>query len=172
MLSAQAPLANVSNPRAIEFEIAVQDRADVVGYRLEIFAIGSETPIGQFARLMDFRRASISPNGFVRIDLGNALDGLGDGIYVATLKILGPRGESARSAPTEPFVVTGLSNRPSPRPLVLTVPSTGRPPAPPPSPPPPPDTADTDTANESHSKFWTIVGIAMAAAAILVPLLR
>jgi hypothetical protein len=109
-LAAQQPSVIISNPRAIEFEIPAKDQSDVVWYRLEVFANGSDIALGQPLGIIDFQ---VMP---VRIELGTALDGL-DGSYFATLRVVGRGGESARSAPTSALEVTSLrlalGNRPS-----------------------------------------------------------
>jgi hypothetical protein len=163
-VAAQLPVAIPSNPRAMEFvTAAVDDRWDVVGFRLEIFPNGLDTEVGQSIRSMEFQK-SASTGGSVRIELGPVLDGLSDGLYIATVRSLARRGESPRSAPTTPFAVTGLADRPSPPAVVLPIFSG------PTLPVSTPSTVITRSANEPRSRFWTIVGIVIAAA-VIAPLL-
>jgi hypothetical protein len=158
-LTAQPPSAVASNPRAIEFEIAAKDRSDVVAYRLEIFTNGSDTVIGRPVRIVDIPKAASRENGQVRIDLGTALDGLANGSYVATLRVVGRGGESPRSAPTSIFEVTGLADRLSPPAPSLAAPSVQAQTVP--SPPP--------KANEEpRFKLGIVVAVVIAAATIVV----
>jgi hypothetical protein len=161
-LTAQPP--SVSSPRAIEFDPPEKDLADVVGYRLEIFPIGSNAALDSPIRLVDFRESSVASSGSVRIVLGTALDGLPDGMYVATLRSLSSQAQSPRSAPTKAFAVTGLADRPAPQLLVLPIPSAASQPA-------PAAVEDSDSARRLPG-LWTFVGIALAVAAVGLWLMR
>src|SRR5262249_6697867 len=151
-LAAQPSFEIASNPRAVEFDVAAKDRSDILGYRLEIFANGADTTSDQPLKIVNVRNAPSTRNGRIRIPLGASLDGLNDGDYVATLRVIGRGGESARSMPTSAFRVTGVANRPltdvvappAPSPGVQSVPS------------PPPQPADSDSGHEGRSRLGVI----------------
>src|SRR5262249_42525892 len=108
--------------------------------------------------LMDFLESSVTASGLVRIELGSALDGLPDGMYVATLRSLSSTAESPRSAPTESFKVTGLADRPSPKGLGIPIPSTSSRQVSPGS----STSTNADSDKGVQWKLWSVVGITMA----------
>jgi hypothetical protein len=152
---AQPPSAPV-NPRAIEFDFPAEGLSDIVGYWVEVFRSGPVTLSTPPVRVIYLARASRGSKGGLRVELGNDLDGLADGEYVATLNVVGRFGQSPFSEPSEPFALSGRASRPPPHaePAVRSVPTK-------PTPQPAPVAAEAKPNNEPISKWWTvaIVGI-------------
>ena len=168
-LAAQAQPTAVSNPRAIEFDRPTQDPSRIKGYRVEVFRRGADPTAAQPIKALDVARPSSTSEGRIRISLGSVLQGLPNGEYVVTLKTIGLDGESSRSAPTDPFTVSGQAGRVSAR--TAPLPTGGSAPSPPPPAAPATVEPGAPPDHERGGRFWTIVGIAMGAAAILVPFL-
>ncbi len=161
---AQSPSTPV-NPRAVEFDFPAEGLSDIVGYWVEVYPSESVTKATPPLKVIYLAGTSRGSKGGLRVDLGNDLDGLADGEYVARLSVVGRFGQSPWSALSEPFAMSGRGSRSSPpaAPAVQRVPTE-------PTPQSAPVTAEATPNNEHHSRWWTfaIVGIVISA---FVPLL-
>ena len=156
-----SPDGLVTNPRAIEFDIPNQT-VRITAYRLELFRRGADTQAAQPDWVVNIPRRD-GPDegpGTIRIDLTSALKGVPNGEYIATLRAVGANSLSPRSAPTAPFAVSGPGSRSSS--------DRGLPGTPAVTPPADPDPAQGGAPDR---RLWTIIGLAMGAAAIIGPLL-
>jgi hypothetical protein len=156
---AQSPAA--VNPRAFEFDLPAEERSEIVGYWVEVFPSGSVGQSAQPLKAIYFARASRGSRGDLRLDLGNNFDGMADGEYVATLRVVGRLGVSPRSAPTEPFALSGRASRAPPP----AAPAARRAPKEP-TPQSAPVAVGAKPDNEPHPRWWTIaviVGIVVGA---------
>jgi hypothetical protein len=165
---AQSPPVPV-NPRAAEFDFPPTERSAVVGYWLEVFLSGSDTttlilPL----RTVYLEKASLSAgaSGSLRLVFGSQLDGLADGDYVAVLRAAGRNGTSSRSAPSEPFSLSGRANRPFP-PAPATRSATRAARIEPPS-QSPPAAATSQPDPDSRPRRWILGIIAVVVAVVLV----
>jgi hypothetical protein len=147
---AQSPPA-VVNPRVVEFDLSAEERSDVVGYWVEVFPRGSETTSALALKAIYLKKSSPGNKGGLQIDVGTALGDLADGEYVVTLRAVSQTGQSARSVPTEPFVLSGRAGRnpPSGARAVRSAPTE------PPS-PPAPIVAKAKPDDEPRSRWWTV----------------
>jgi hypothetical protein len=141
----------VVNPRSADFDLPADERSDVIGYWLEVFPRGSETTSAPALKATYLKKSPPANKGGLRIDFGTALDGLADGEYVATLRAVSQTGQSPRSAPSEPFAVTGRASRPS-SPGAVAARST--PTEPPPQ--PAPIAAEAKPDDEPRSRWWSV----------------
>lgn len=148
----QSPSAPV-NPRAFEFDFPAEGLSDIVGYWIEVFPSGSAQPL----KVIYLASASRGSKGGLRVDLGNDLDGLADGEYVATVSVVGRLWQSERSASSEPFALSGRASRSPAAPAVRNVPTA-------PAPQSAPVAAEERPNNEPYSRWWTaaIVGILLS----------
>ena len=149
LLNAQPPAVRVANPETVEFDILENEGLAIDNYRLELFHAGSDTSTAEAIRTFDVQPSTLAREGkLARIDLTKLLSGFADGEYVATIRVLSADGESPRSNPTPPFVVSGRS-----APAQAQV-----------SPPLP-------AANLEHNeRFWTKVAVIIGAAVLLLPI--
>jgi hypothetical protein len=157
---AQSPLAMV-NPRVVEFDLSGDGGSDVVGYWVEVFPRGSATTSAPSVATMYLKKSSRGIAKGLRLDLRAALGDLADGEYVVTLRAVGQNGQSARSAPSEPFVLSGRAVR-NPPSGVRAAPAE-------PAPQPAPTVARAEPL-EPRSRWWTVaffVGIAALVATIV-----
>ena len=153
-----APTATVMNPKVIEFEIPEQS-SPVMAYRLEVFRSGTDTTSAQANWVVDIPQRDVPlADGVARVDLVKALDGIPNGEYVATLRVLGSVSDSPRSSPTQPFTIVDMSRRSSSNAGIPgTVAQPGSPVSGAPQNAPP------------ERLLWTIIGIAMGVAAFIGP---
>jgi len=164
------------NPRAFEFDVPAQERSAILGYWIEVFPSGSVKDSTPSLRAIYRLRASRGNQGDLRLDLATDLDGLADGQYVATLRAIGRSGVSVRSAPSEPFEVSGRANRPPPAaaPVARRVqeeptPQSAAVTAPVATPVATPVAAEATPDNEPRSRWWTVAFVAGIVLGILVP---
>ena len=144
-LAAQPAFVRIANPGTVEFEILDQRPAEVELYRIELFSRDADTQVALPVKRVDVQAASAPKVGTIRIDLRERLEGVPDGEYVATIRTIRAGGESPRSQPTTPFFISGHGE-------------TGQ------------DQSATQTDEEKRrERFWTKVGLAIGAAAILIP---
>jgi hypothetical protein len=105
VLTAQSTAGRVANPEAVEFDVPGAGGSEIDGYRVELFPTGSDTKSAEPVKTLELSSPSAS-DGKLRVDLRSSLEGLPDGAYVATIRTIRVDGQSARSEPTEPFLVS------------------------------------------------------------------
>jgi len=159
---AQSPTA--VNPRAFEFDFPAEERSDIVGYWIEVFPSGPVTLSTQPLRVIYVAKASRGSQGGLRLDLGNDLDGLADGEYVATLCVVGRSRRSPWSEPTEPFALSGRASR-APPPVAPAARRVSTEPTPQSA----PVAAEAMPQHKPHSRWWTIALIAGVALGVFGP---
>ena len=141
-LDAQDQPPRVVNPEAVGFTLPNDAGTEFDSFRVELFRSGSDTQVASAVTSVTVA-AEITPLEGRRawVNIGGALGTLSDGEYVATIRTVGDQGESRRSVPSAPFGVVS------------------------------PLTAPLPPAEARQERFWTRVGIAIGAAAILIPFL-
>jgi hypothetical protein len=131
--------AHSVNPEAIEFEAEMLLDPVATGYRVEFFRAGYDTQRDDPVKMLNLPRGIVQEGGRVRVVIRDFVLDMPNGQYVATIRtIAGPR-QSARSAPTDVFVLA-LDGSPSQR-----------------------------VADDRRERFWTKVGIALGASVFLIP---
>src|SRR5262245_44921112 len=152
------PAALSVNPRAVEFDLPDAE-TEISGYRVELFHSRADTSTAQAVSTLEIARGAASEtSGRIRIEMSKLFTDVPDGEYIVTLQTLGPNGPSRRSEPAGPFQLTGhFKSEPRPAPAGEAGQTSGSNEAPP--------------DHERGGRFWTIVGIAMGVAAIILPLI-
>jgi hypothetical protein len=106
VVTAQSSAGRVANPEAVEFDVPDAGGAEIDGYRVELFPTGSDTKSAEPVNALELSSPSSASDGKLRVDIRSSLEGLPDGAYVATIRTLRVDSQSARSEPTQPFLVS------------------------------------------------------------------
>jgi hypothetical protein len=105
-LTAQSTTGRIANPEVVEFDVPNAGASEVDGYRVELFPTGSDTTSAAPVKALEVSSTSSAAEGKLRVDIRGSLDELPAGEYVATVRTIRLDAQSARSAPTQPFLVS------------------------------------------------------------------
>jgi hypothetical protein len=105
-LTAQSTTGRIANPEVVEFDVSGEDALNVDGYRVELFPTGSDTESAAPVKALEVGSSSTAGEGKLRVDIRGSLEELPAGEYVATVRTIRLDTQSARSAPTQPFLVS------------------------------------------------------------------
>lgn len=106
VLLAQSNAGRVTNPEAVEFDVPTELDSGIDGYRVEVFRTGSNTKSADAVKALEFSPTAAASEGKLRVEIRSSLEGLPDGEYLATIRTLRSNSQSARSEPTQPFLVS------------------------------------------------------------------
>jgi hypothetical protein len=105
-LTAQSTTGRIANPEVVEFDVPSGGASEVDGYRVELFPTGSDTKSAAPVKALEVSSTSTAAEGKLRVDIRGSLEELPAGEYVATVRTIRLDTQSARSEPTQPFLVS------------------------------------------------------------------